>query len=484
MNWDFKAGLFSAVLTAFNVLAYPLLQQDPTDPVLAALQQISTQLNSFSVNPSFINSTQPVRSPDQLQLSFHPSASAVWINTLWFASLVCSLAAASIALMVKQWLYEEFKGLSGTSREAARLRQYRLNSMIKWHVGTIVLVPSVLLQVALFLFLSGLIVLLWTIHETVAAVITALVGTLFVFVVVVTILPIFSSDCCYRSPQAFGALMVVKPLWNGLIRLGVAAFWWLYVAIPFNQGGILGWFENIFRACHAFIDKIPLISTWNGAEQIEVARDNGLLDRHIATMAYTTTFATEHLKSLHILLSDLTCDQVLSCFSDIHFSWIGLWGSTGAAQHSKKPAQILCGEPFYCALQKILTISDPNERAHLFDDHWKGLSSEFLLSSYNAHRYIPLSVEFLSTLVHLSAGDSTLAETTSALLRSRLDFERFSITPSAVTYDAVRGGKSLYLPGCRKSLTTFTASQSQLWPCINSQLQIGMHPMASTLWIF
>ena len=188
------------MLTAFNVQSYQLLQPDPSEPMLATLQQISVQLSSFTVNPSFINSTQPARSPDQLQLPFRASPSVVWINVLWFASLVCSLASASIALMVKQWLFEESKGLSGTSREAARLRQYRLNSLIKWHVEAIVLVPSVLLQVALFLFLSGLLVLLWTMHETVAAVITALVGALFVSVVFVTILPIFKSDCCYRSP--------------------------------------------------------------------------------------------------------------------------------------------------------------------------------------------------------------------------------------------------------------------------------------------
>ncbi|EIW53902.1 uncharacterized protein TRAVEDRAFT_87494, partial [Trametes versicolor FP-101664 SS1] len=46
------AGLFSAILTAFNVQSYQLLQPAPTpDPVLVALQQISAQLSSFSNNP-------------------------------------------------------------------------------------------------------------------------------------------------------------------------------------------------------------------------------------------------------------------------------------------------------------------------------------------------------------------------------------------------------------------------------------------------
>ena len=206
------------MLTAFNVQSYQLLQPNPSKAMLSSLQQISAQLNSFSVNPSFINSTQPFRSPSQFQAPFLASVSAIWINTLWFASLVCSLAAASIALIVKQWLYKMSRGLSGTSRKTAHLRQHRLNSLIKWKVGMVVLVPSMLLQVALALFLSGLLILLWTIHETVAVVITALVGVLFTFLVVVTILPVFRLDCCYRSPQAFALHVAAELLWNGVVR--------------------------------------------------------------------------------------------------------------------------------------------------------------------------------------------------------------------------------------------------------------------------
>ncbi|KAI1787539.1 hypothetical protein LXA43DRAFT_1064265 [Ganoderma leucocontextum] len=389
------AGLFSAVLTAFNVQSYQLLQPDPTDPMVATLQQISAQLNSFSINPSSINSTQPARSPDQLQLPFHAPVSAVWINTLWFASLVCSLASASIALIVKQWLYEMSKGLSGTSRETARLRQYRLNSLIEWRVGAIILIPSLLLQVALFLFLSGLLILLWTIHETVASVTTVLVGALSVFVVVVTILPIFRSDCCYRSPLAFGVFVVAKMLWNWSIQLASAGLRPLYYAIPPDRGRLVyHLFDDLVSACYLGLARdMPRLSTWNGAEQTEVARDNGFLDRHIATMAYTTTFATEHLKALHVILSDLPCDQVLSCFSDVHKAWVQLWGAD-VEKCSRKLASILCGQPFYYALRKVLTV-DPDKRDSTTGRDWMEVSSGYLLSSYNAARRLPCSGEVL-----------------------------------------------------------------------------------------
>ncbi|EIW55553.1 uncharacterized protein TRAVEDRAFT_86592, partial [Trametes versicolor FP-101664 SS1] len=40
------AGLFSAILTAFNIESYKLLQQQPEDATAAILTQISAQLNS------------------------------------------------------------------------------------------------------------------------------------------------------------------------------------------------------------------------------------------------------------------------------------------------------------------------------------------------------------------------------------------------------------------------------------------------------
>ncbi|KAI0363359.1 hypothetical protein BV20DRAFT_149734 [Pilatotrama ljubarskyi] len=47
-----QAGLFSAIVTAFNVQSYLSLQQT-ADPTLAAILQISLQLSSLSINPPF-----------------------------------------------------------------------------------------------------------------------------------------------------------------------------------------------------------------------------------------------------------------------------------------------------------------------------------------------------------------------------------------------------------------------------------------------
>lgn len=125
----------------------------------------------------------------------------MWLNGLWFSGLVLSLAPAFLAIMSKQWLDEFSKGLSGASRSVARERQYRLNNLKKWRVGDIVDLIPLLLQLALTCFLAGLLILLWTLHHTLAIIMSGLVGVLATFVITTALLPLFIPSCAYLSPQ-------------------------------------------------------------------------------------------------------------------------------------------------------------------------------------------------------------------------------------------------------------------------------------------
>ena len=433
------------MLTAFNVQSYPLLQPSPIDPTLAVLQQISAQLNSSSVNPAFINSTQPANSLNQLQAPFRALLSAIWINTLWFASLVFSLASASIALIMKQWLHEVSSGLSGTSRETARLRQHRLNGLIKWKVGTVVLVPSVLLQTALFLFLSGLLILLWTIHETVAGVTTILVGALFLFFTVVTALPLFKWDCCYRSPQTRGALFLVRTLWNGTILFTLRMVAQLCVAITdgrmYERSLLLRRLANaLFTFCVGAAEVLPRMPTWHGVEQTEVARDTGLLDRHIAMTAYTITLSAHHLETLPLVLSDLPCEQVAWCFHDVYQAWCRLWGLMDVEASSGRLKETLFSRSLLYALRKMLSI-DYDARQHIGSD-WAQVPGRFLCGAENI---LPRSNECLSTLVILSIGDSALARRAWILLDRCFVDEKSPGIDFSITSNTLYNGTSFVL---------------------------------------
>ncbi|KAH9893622.1 hypothetical protein C8Q73DRAFT_828855 [Cubamyces lactineus] len=198
------AGLFSAILTAFNVESYQLLQPSLPDTSSDILQHISLQLSSLSYIPPFINSTRPAFNSHDVRSTASAVVPqwAVWLNTLWFSSLILSLSSASVGIFVKQWLNEFQSGLSGDSEHVARLRQHRLNNLERCHVESIVNAIPVLLQGALALFLAGLLVLLWMLHRTVAGIASLFVLGIALFIVATSIGPMLTAHCAYLSPQS------------------------------------------------------------------------------------------------------------------------------------------------------------------------------------------------------------------------------------------------------------------------------------------
>ena len=235
--------------------------------------------------------------------------------------------------MVKQWLHELTIGVSGTSRESARIRQYRLNGLKRWHVGSIVIIIPILLQLALFLFLVGLVMLLWTLDGTVAAVITALVGLLFVFVIAATVLPVVRVDCSYRSPQALGIFIVVRAFKRSVMNLADRLIQraWGATRRWKRSRGLLGKISELaWEAYIAVCLSTKEIPTWSGREHIEVSRTMDQLDRDLATVAYTTTFDAKYLDDLRPLLADLPWNHAIACYDEIFAARTRLWGTSVA----------------------------------------------------------------------------------------------------------------------------------------------------------
>ncbi|KAI0664555.1 hypothetical protein C8Q70DRAFT_1042101 [Cubamyces menziesii] len=196
------AGLFSAILTAFNVESYQLLKPPPLDAT-AVLMHISLQMSSALSTPPFINSTHPAfRASEASSSSSDIPLWAIWLNALWFSGLVLSLSAASIGILVKQWVNEFQSGLTGDSEHIARLRQYRLNNLERCRLASVVNAIPVLLQSALALFLAGLLVLLWNLHPAVAAITSFFISAIALFIVGTTMGPLITKYCAFLSSQS------------------------------------------------------------------------------------------------------------------------------------------------------------------------------------------------------------------------------------------------------------------------------------------
>ena len=261
--------MFSAILTAFNVQSYQLLQPASTDQTNAILARVSAQLASFSNNPSFINSTQPAFDATP-QIPFTAPVYAIWMNALWFTSLIFSLAAGTVGIIVKQWLKEYNTGLYGTSRDIMRRRQNRLNNLEKWRVSVIVAVIPVLLLIALILFLAGLLILIYTVHPIVAAIASVFAAILLIFIAITTILPSFYSTCCYYSPQAHAVFLIQWSLSYRLFVFAKRTFRWIILRI------ISGICKLLFRAaghcCFSFSRRLQVSDSDEQLRDIVVRR--------------------------------------------------------------------------------------------------------------------------------------------------------------------------------------------------------------------
>lgn len=211
-----EAGLFSAILTAFVVETYPMLQvdnSDTTNQLLAIGLQNQFRLASFMV-PDHINSTLSTLSNTP---SFSPPTAARIINILFFLSLGLSLASALFGIMAKQWLREYMRWNSplAAPRENVLVRQLRIEAWESWRVGATISSIPVLLELAMVLFLVGITILLWTLDDIVAVFITVFVATFLGVLSAFTMLPIFMRSCPYKSPTAwafvafFNTLMIL-----------------------------------------------------------------------------------------------------------------------------------------------------------------------------------------------------------------------------------------------------------------------------------
>lgn len=319
--------MFSAILTAFNVQSYPLLQPGTPDPV-AILQQISLQLHSFTVNPPFVNSTTPPAvgsSPPSAASGVNAvPRSAIWLNILWFSGLILSLTSALMGILVKQWLNEYVSlGVSGNSREAAQLRQYRLNNLVKWRVEDIVILIPVLLLISLGLFLAGLLILLWTLHQTVAIVATVLVGVVGVFTFGVTFLPLCNNGCAYLTPQSFAfhsvwrhtLYPIFRPLGYYTISVPAQKLWWktpVFFPAPFDI------INDILRGARDLFPDTSKTFAWHIRERRTVDSLRDSLDLDILNKAYECTRDVKAVSAAAVCLLDQDSIPILDYFTRLN----------------------------------------------------------------------------------------------------------------------------------------------------------------------
>ncbi|KAI0333889.1 hypothetical protein GY45DRAFT_1368021 [Cubamyces sp. BRFM 1775] len=306
------AGLFSAVVTAFNIESYKFLQQDPDEQAVVLLGVILVQLTPNSTQiPQMV---PPIASVD---------ARSVRINVLWFSSLVLSLFSASVGILTKQWLREYTLSASSSPRQNARIRQLRHGSFERWKIPLTIALLPVFLQVALALFFIGLLDLLWSLDAAVAWVITIIVAISLAFLVFTTFMPTFQADCPYKSAQALGIYLAMQSFIRVLSYLALQIYSWLGWDRPGKWPLHLhtSFFRPSPRRIALFLRSLihrKYHYTWRERETAIVHSCADRLDQRFLADADLTLMEDEFLyRTISACLNDTRCDVAVASLQKI-----------------------------------------------------------------------------------------------------------------------------------------------------------------------
>jgi len=206
-----QTGLFSAVVAAFLVVSFPLLQPNPTDTTNQLLTRISQQLSGTGLS-------QPLPPPNT---SFRPLSSSLRVNALWFTSLAMSTGCALWATLMQQWTrrYMQVADRPYGPPKRARIRAFFADGVDKFGLAAAVEVLPVLLHASVLLFYAGLVDFLININHTVAFILMAWVAIALLIYFLLTIMPLFYPNSPYQTPLSSLCWFVMEA--TPLLRLWI-----------------------------------------------------------------------------------------------------------------------------------------------------------------------------------------------------------------------------------------------------------------------
>lgn len=170
------------------------LRPDPQDTnafYLANIYHLYSNTNETS-----IPSTPP---------PFSPPRYAVWVNSLWFMSLVISLTCALLATSLQQWTRRYIKNTQPkqcSPQEQARKRAFFAHGMDEMPIPLPRAVEGMpaLLHLSVFLFFAGLLIFLFNINRTVFIPVTSWIAIFLLVYVCITLMPIVRPSSPYHAP--------------------------------------------------------------------------------------------------------------------------------------------------------------------------------------------------------------------------------------------------------------------------------------------
>ena len=212
-----QTGLFSAVVGAVVVVSVQDLSPNSQDTSAFYLENIYLLLANSNQTPSSVARPPP----------FVPPTSAIWVNSLWFLSLVISLTCAMLATSLQQWARRYVKVTQPTRcspHKRARIRAFFAHGVDKFHIPLAVEALPALIHLSLFLFFAGLLVYLFDINHTVFTAVSCWVALLSVVYGCITLMPIFRHDSPYYAPLSSTAWLLYTTMLYAILNVRLRFF--------------------------------------------------------------------------------------------------------------------------------------------------------------------------------------------------------------------------------------------------------------------
>ena len=181
---------------------YKSLLPDPARNAVVLLAQISQQLGGLSNGTHVPIAASTFLFPPSSARQSLPPSSAIWVNSLWFLSLIISLFCALLATLQQRWA-RRYLGLTQPHvaiYKRAHIRSFFAKGVTRFHFHVAVEALPALLHISVFLFLAGLVISLFTIHHTVAYLTLSATVACILFYTAITVMPIVYHDSPYTSP--------------------------------------------------------------------------------------------------------------------------------------------------------------------------------------------------------------------------------------------------------------------------------------------
>jgi hypothetical protein len=130
------------------------------------------------------------------------SLAILWVNALWFISLVLAIVSAFHVMMVQEWIRQYRQITQGLSSDQARARLILFIGTQKYRITNAALLSSFPLHIAVALFFTGLIIFLFTISYAIGTVVAISVGLFGLWYFLLTTLPTIDDLSPYFTPMS------------------------------------------------------------------------------------------------------------------------------------------------------------------------------------------------------------------------------------------------------------------------------------------